>query len=81
MTKIVSDDKVLREFDAARRAVDILDTKVNRLQQMRRSRHAVVRWWGDIRSRVVIEAALEARDWLITCRRVARRRGLLNHRA
>ena len=79
--KTVSDEQVLRQFDAARRAVDILDARVERLQQLRNSRHALARWWGGVRSPVVIEAALEARDWLITCRRVARRRGLLNHRA
>lgn len=80
-TKTVSDEKVLRQFDAARRAVDILDARVERLQQLRNSRHALARWWAEERIPFAADAALEARDWLITCRRVARRRGLLNHRA
>jgi hypothetical protein len=71
---------VLRQFDCARARVDHLDAKVARLQQLRQSRHAIVRWWADVRSRVVIDLAIDARDDLIVYRKAARRRGLLNHR-
>lgn len=73
--------RILRDFDRAHSRVASLDTVVNRLQQMRRSRVPLLAWWGRVRSRRVIRLAIDARDDLIVCRRAARRRGLLNHRA
>lgn len=75
-----SDAWVLRQFDKARKRVDHLDAVVNRLQQMRRHSWSVVRWWGTVRSRRLIDMAVDARDDLIVWRKAARRRGLLNHR-